>query len=318
MHLAMVFLLAVPLVGLGQDPPRTLVQQQGKASLWLSRPAADARSVKLSETLTILMRVEGEAGMEVELTEKVRSSEGWYLELLGKSTMTPLGEGKVVRWEQPFQATPRKPGEHPLKLPALQIIDKDGEECKVPWEPLPLKITTRVEKIDAGEIRDRVSIEELPPLPPPAEPPWWPWLLTGLPLGAAAALVAWRWRRRPAPEPSASEHALRDLEELSRLQPDTASAVHGMYTRLSEVLRHYLEKRFGLPATQRTTTEFFAALAKASPLDESNQSILCEILKECDLAKFACLLPAKEECQRVLKQALEFVKRTGEEKSVVV
>src|SRR5262249_58190878 len=59
-------------------PGLTRVQEQGKGSLWLDRPAADPWTVKLSETLTIVMRLEGEAPLDVEFTAPLRSTDGWY------------------------------------------------------------------------------------------------------------------------------------------------------------------------------------------------------------------------------------------------
>ena len=56
---------------------------------------------------------------------------------------------------------------------------------------------------------------------------------------------------------------------------------------MSGVLRHYLEKRFGLPATEQTTTEFLDGLRRSTLLTAEQQEALRAFLGQCDLAKFA-------------------------------
>jgi hypothetical protein len=306
-----VLLLAAALVG--QTAPLTKVQDRGQASIWVDRPRADPLTVKLTDTVTVVMRIEGPAPLEVEFTEKVRSTDAWRLEAVGEPKSVPI-EGNLVRWEQVFKATPRLPGAQPLKLPNVQFTDKDRPETPVPveWQLVPFQIPKRVTKVDASEARDRAGIEELPPVPV-AERPWWPWLFAGVPVLAAVALLILRRRRRPAPELTPAEAALRELDEVARLPAGDAAEVKRLHTRLSDVLRRFLEKRYDLPATRRTTPEFFAALAAASPspLEVAPRELLGRVLDGCDLAKFAGLVPAAADCRRAVGLAREFVERTG-------
>jgi hypothetical protein len=290
-------------------PEPTRVQQHGNASLWLDRSAAKPPSVKLSETLTILMRVDGMAPLAVDFTQKLRSTDAWHVEALGKAKLALLDGGPVMRWEQVFVATPLQPGTHPLQLPALQFTEKGKQEQSVSWEPVQIQITTRVAKVDASEARDRSSIEELPPLPPAR--PWWPWLLLAVPVLAVVALMLPRRRRRPRQEPAPDSLALAQLKELDQAPVETAQQGVQFCSQLSDVLRAYLEKRFGVPATRRTTAEFSAALPQAGPQDGLPREMLGDILQCCDLAKFAGVVPQKQECQRLVGVAREFVARTG-------
>ena len=207
MRLAFVLLLSM---SFANDATLTRVQVHGKASVWLDRPANDPLSVKLSEKLTIVMRVEGDSPLDVELTAKVRSNAGWHLEAVGKPTMMPCGDGKQSRWERRFLAIPLQPGPQPLPLPALQFTEKGGPEQQVSWEPLKLTVTTRVAKVDPSEIRDRIGIEELPPLP--AAQPWWPWTFLALPVLVFTGLVIWRRRGRVVVEPDPAKIALEELK----------------------------------------------------------------------------------------------------------
>lgn len=137
---------------------------------------------------------------------------------------------------------------------------------------------------------------------------WRAWLAVGLVVLALAALAWWAWRRfrrPPAPAPEAPplpahvraldglEAALQDLPEPERF-----------CTRVSAVLRRYLEERFGLNAPDRTTEEFLAELrAGGGPLSAEQQGLLADFLTRCDLVKFAPGHPATEEELRGLHRA---------------
>src|SRR5439155_21659103 len=118
-------------------------------------------------------------------------------------------------------------------------------------------------------------------------------------------------RSRPAPAPSPQQVALAQLDEVARLPLRAQPDVYHFHARLSDVLRQYLELRFELPATRRTTPEFFAALGKDPPVPAEQQALLNEILGRCDLAKFAGVVPAAQECQQVVSLARQFVERTA-------
>jgi hypothetical protein len=307
MHLAIVLLVGVLFIA---QPSWTQIQEQGQASLWLDRDLNDGLSVKLVETLTVAMRVEGQAPLEAFIVEKPRSTESWHIELAGKPKVTILEDGKHTRWELTFLAKPLQPGKQPLTLPALQFSENGGPSHDIKWEPLLFNVTTRVSKADVGEVRDRTGIEELPNVPP-APRPWWPWLLTAVPLLATVALVAWRWRSRPAAEPSAQTSALDQLKALGKKSLANRDEIGGFYTQLSMVLRTYLESTCGLPATQRTTAEVVGEKVAALPFDDASKTLLIDVLRRCDVAKFAGTACTAHRCDETLAMAVNFVQRTG-------
>jgi hypothetical protein len=287
-------------------PAWSEVQRHDKAVLLTDRNPNAPWKVKLSESLTLLMRIEGAGPLDVEMAKVPRPTEGWQLEAVGEPKVTTGKDGQA-RWEQLFKATPLQPGQYPLLLPKIEYTEKDGATHPVAWQPLLIQITTRVAKVDLSEARDLTGIEELLPPPAPPGPPWWPWLFALVPLFALVAFVGMRWRRRPALGPTARELALRQLAELGRLPLTTVEEARHLFTRVSEVLRQYIEKRFELPAPRRTTPEFFAALGQKSPLTHDAQAALNDVLVRCDLVKFAGVAPPAEDCQVVLSLAKDFV-----------
>jgi hypothetical protein len=309
---SLLWLLALA-VGHADGPDLVRVQEQGPVSAWLARPARDPLTVKLSETLAVVLRVEGKADLEVVLGEIPRDNEGWTLREDGKPKITPMADPRQVRWEQGLQAMPLKPGAHPLRLPGLKFTENDGPEQTVAWDPVPLQIVTRVAKVDVAELRDRTEIEELP-VPPEPPRPWWPWLFVLAPvLALSAVALHWCFRRRPVVL-SPSAVAFRSMQELERQLPTDATQVSVWHGRLADVLRQYLEHRYDCPATRRTTAELVTT--PGLPLVEEQVTLLGEICKLCDLAKFAGGAMGSGETESVLTLARAFVEQTSRPPSV--
>jgi hypothetical protein len=85
----------------------------------------------------------------------------------------------------------------------------------------------------------------------------------------------------------------------------------------SEVIRHYIEKRFEVIATQRTTEEFLQALLENS--NESlarHRSLLAEFLQQCDFVKFAGAQLAVTDMESLFQSARGFVLQTAERPAV--
>ncbi|MBI4060371.1 MAG: hypothetical protein HY403_02960 [Elusimicrobia bacterium] len=149
-----------------------------------------------------------------------------------------------------------------------------------------------------------------------ASPALWPWLL-------AAALIwaAWRgWRRwkarRSAAKPSArgaaavppEEAAARAISELraSGLWENDQPAY---YLRLTDILRAYLEARYGEPVTAMTSGEV-SRLVKARARDLQVGGKVRELLARADLVKFAKAKPGPEEGPRDADLALNVIEAT--------
>jgi len=140
---------------------------------------------------------------------------------------------------------------------------------------------------------------------------WWLWLL--LALGAAAAAAFWLWKRRNPPATgealvslSPFEIAMRALQQLREMNPP----VEEFYTRLSDIVRRYLEDQMGLRAPERTTEEFLSEMSRDHALSSEHRELLRAFLQESDLVKFARFRPQEEDKQRAFEAAERFVSET--------
>lgn len=100
---------------------------------------------------------------------------------------------------------------------------------------------------------------------------------------------------------------LRQLEEEKLWQKDD---VKGYYSRLTEILRLYLEYRYNMPALESTTDEIDVELVKYHVKHKAKDALM-ETLKLADLVKFAKMLPGPDRHMGSMQQAYTFIDLTA-------
>jgi len=104
--------------------------------------------------------------------------------------------------------------------------------------------------------------------------------------------------------------ALRNLDVLKEEKLWQQGQVKNYYTKLTDIIRIYIEGRFDVPAMEQTSDEILFSLKKISIEDESCFSALREILILADLVKFAKALPLPDENESNILNAYLFVNHT--------
>jgi hypothetical protein len=216
----------------------------------------------------------------------------------------PFGPGHWRRTMLRLRAL-RGPGE--LTLPAFTVRARDGS-IAASTEPLVVKVTS--------VLGDRGGAIEAPSdLLAPA--PRWPYYAGAATAAALLLGLAWRrWPRRAGPRPAdavqlpAHVEALRALARLEHAPRTTPAQIEAFYVDLSQVLRVYLERRFGLRAPERTTEEFLRELDAGDQLARDHRGALQQFLQRCDLVKFAAQVPDEAAHRSTFQLALAFVERT--------
>jgi HAMP domain-containing protein len=150
---------------------------------------------------------------------------------------------------------------------------------------------------------------------PKAVPGSWvlPAVLAGAIVVALCAYAVWRRRHRETHRLSLtlSEQALERLENTRPLMRPATAREFGIAA--SEVIRSYIEKRFDVIATQRTTEEFLQTLLQSSNETLArHRSLLEEFLHQCDFVKFAGASLAVTDMESLFRSARGFVLETGE------
>jgi hypothetical protein len=139
-------------------------------------------------------------------------------------------------------------------------------------------------------------------------------VLVGVLLVTLCAAYVIRRRRHNEPRPrnlTLSEQTLERLEGTRTLMDPATAREFGIAA--SEVIRSYIEKRFNVTATQRTTEEFLQGLLQGSNETLArHRSLLAEFLQQCDFVKFAGASLALTDMEALLRSARGFVLETGQ------
>ncbi|WP_290660802.1 hypothetical protein [Ignavibacterium sp.] len=106
------------------------------------------------------------------------------------------------------------------------------------------------------------------------------------------------------------EEALMKLDQLDREQLWQKGFVKEYHSRITEIIREYFEKRFGLPALELPTSEQLELL-KRIPDAQQIFSLTESFLSNADLVKFAKFVPIDGVNQEMMKQAVEIVNKTA-------
>lgn len=121
-----------------------------------------------------------------------------------------------------------------------------------------------------------------------------------------------RYRRRHQEQMkkvAAHELAFDEIERLIGEELIAKGLYKEFYQRISDILRRYIENRFGLHAPERTTEEFLAELRGHSAIT-LYRPMLEEFLAHCDLVKFAEHQPASAEIQKTFDACKNFIVAT--------
>jgi hypothetical protein len=148
-----------------------------------------------------------------------------------------------------------------------------------------------------------------------------PWAASGLAVLVLIAFVIYiiirRRQHKPIffkPKPKEPPHviALRELDKIKAEKLWQSNKVKQYYTRVTDVLRTYMEERYKMQAMEQTSEEILQAL-KSIQLPDELMDKLRELLSVSDLVKFAKYQPMTDDNEKALGTAHEFVDHTKEE-----
>ena len=134
----------------------------------------------------------------------------------------------------------------------------------------------------------------------------------------ALGLLYWFWwRKREHPEEVISPEsllpphikAMNALEEVKESKLWQNGQEKEYYTRVTDILREYIDERFHVNAMEMTSSEIISILRKNEDAKLVNHK-LKEILEMADFVKFAKMRPLPEDNEAVMRNAITFVEET--------
>ena len=291
--------------------------------------ATFGQNVSVSSALdSTLMFIGGQMNMVIEVVQPAE----WIVEI-PHFTDTITKEIEVIRFSKPdtirngdiltisrlYRITSFDSGLH--YIPPIEVEYFMGEQIeKQESRPLVLNVINPFVEVDP----EKGFFDIKQPLTLPFQLSEIVWIFKWIVLGIIIAVLlffAIRWwisRRNPIKEiffkekPKEPPHivALRELDKIKNEKIWLKGQVKQFYSQLSNVLRLYLEGRYGFLAMEQTTPEILRALKSCDLPDEKLQPRMAFILETADLAKFAKYEPIPDENDSCLQGAYIFVNQT--------
>jgi hypothetical protein len=229
------------------------------------------------------------------------------------ATSPRLGEDGKVRVEQSYVVEPYVAGK--LTIPAIKVHYRDKgaleDEKTVATEPFEVEVepvpSAEEETAELRDIHDPLAV----PFPTA-------WLVGGALAALVAAAAAWYWwksRQVPAPvvempPDPADVIALRELDNLIARGLALEGRIKELYAGVSDILRRYIEARFGLHAPEQTTEEFLLELRRTLGFDAVHRALLRNFLEHTDLVKFAEARPTSQQVDETIAACRRFIVET--------
>ncbi len=187
----------------------------------------------------------------------------------------------------------------PVQLPPPALAPAAPIPAPIAINPTPASAPSDIDSGDIHDIRGVISI--------PYEWLWAAYLLGGIAI-AAALYAAWCYYRKhtKAKAKLPFEIALERLDAARALM--TTDTVREYAFTVSEIIRVYIEQRFGEKAARRTTEEFLTDLLRQSGTQLTQHVGLLEnFLNHCDLIKFARWGATGRELESMHESARAFI-----------
>ena len=281
------------------------------------RTALEHDSIWLGDQIKLMIVVEQPAGLKVAFPQMPDSI--LKVEILKKSKIdTSKLDGGRLELKQTYLITCFDSGAHYIPPFYFKLIKTLGADS------LKSNDLTLFVKMPSVDLKKGPADIKKPFTAPVTLKEIAPWLLGIILIAAIIFLIIYaisrRNKKKPlfqrAPKPKLPPHviALQELDKLKTEELWQHEKVKDYYTRLTDIVRVYIEERFEITAMEQTTSEILTGFkGEKVPIEAKPFNELKEILEVADLVKFAKLTPLPDENINMLSNAYLFVKDTTRE-----
>jgi hypothetical protein len=277
-------------------------QENGPVTATLSAPQGE---LTVGDSIQLTLAVTHPAGYQVILPAVAPAWGDFKVVSTSPASTTANADGTMTT-TMAIDARLLQPGA--FNTPALEISVTDGQGGLqvVTAAPAAVTIGTVLQEGDT-ELRD---IKPQAALPIPAA---WPWIAAGTAVVVATAgVIVWRTRRRrkgAVDNQLPHEVALHGLAAIEGLRLPEQGRFKEHYTLVSGTVRTYLERRFAIPALERTTGEIRPDLTRIELSPEITAALIA-FLQESDLVKFSKWTPDLASAHELLANGRLIVETT--------
>lgn len=245
-------------------------------------------------------------GPEVQILSQIPAPDAGILKIRKVQDINSK-EGKKVIEGRNYTLTTFKLGDFILDPVSIQYRVGGGEPQTLTTDPIYISVKSVAEGDPKNDIRGIKMILNLPATVVAA-------LSVGffIALAVLAFFIYRRLRKKTGPDDeaksalSAEDEAFFNLNQLFDSDLIRRNKIKEYYLRLSEILRAYFERRYGILAVEYTTDEILKALKEKEIAAELRIKIQ-EVLEAADLAKFAKWQPQPAEIVQINQKSKQIV-----------
>ncbi len=267
----------------------------------------DRSEITIGDRVQYEIKVVFPADGRVELPSVLGNLGAFEVKDYQVSDPKPAGNLQIQTWH--FNLSTFTVGKY--TLPPQQVAYRHGSDTAATvYFTQPIEIN--VVRTSAETVKDIADIAPLAEVR--SGQPWLAYGMGGLVLLALAVLFWKRLRRRAAPPaekpplPPFEEamERLAGLKSLALLRQNRAGEFSFI---LSELLRRYISRRFGIDALESTTSEFLADVQKL-PVTKAQKDWLGQFCETTDLVKYADAPILESEAADLLTRTEDFLRQT--------
>ncbi len=264
------------------------------------KSSLDRNQVLLGEQVNLSVEIKTPAAKPVTKWYNLPDS-FHHLEVLSRSQVDSTEEAGIRTYRQSFVLTGFDSGQWVIPRLSVSISKKTYKSDSIFLGVLPVQLSDSA----YHDIREIIIV-------PDKKIPWWYWLAGAFSLVLLGVLVyLWLKSFRKAATKAAGisaisplEEALAALEQLHSEGLPERGAYKTYYSRLSDIFKKFLSRRFQMRAMQSTTGELLMLLAHK--MGKESLSKLAETLRIADAVKFAKYQPAHTQAA----EAFETIRNT--------
>ncbi len=290
----------------------TLSAQSSRPSISLS---LDRDSVSIGDQVTLSVEVDKDVMQVVMFPEIDTERAGGIIEIVESSEVDTLAsEGRRMQIAKRYTITSFNAGSFRVSDYPVLYLDKNIVDTLYSPDTLLLRVSSFEIDTATMTIHDIRPIKNIPVM----FGEWGGWAALGLVglllCGAIIWVIVRLVKHKPVfgkVKPAIPPHikAINELNELQHQKLWQNGRHKQYYTRLTEILREYLDGRYGVSAMEMTTDEILAAIKELS-IDARQIAVLTELLQTADFVKFAKHTPDDELNESLFSGVYYFVEDT--------
>jgi len=296
-------------------PAAALLAPVNLAALDQVDARVDTTLMRIGDRVTLTLTVHSDPGESVQFPEIESSLTGFEL-LTALSPQKYQEEQDTLFERRSYIITTFETGPQTIPRLPVAVMKADGTvdtlftpEIRIQVENL----VTDTTQAALRPLRELIAVAKR----------WHEIALWGSLALAALVLLIFLWRRYlkkradrlrgklpEAPARPAHLVALDELDRIKSLGLIEKGQIKTFHILVSEVVREYIQARFGVEAPEMTTWELMYELEDAGRVGSSVRGLIGEFLEACDLVKFAKYKPRIVQINATFNQAYEIVEKT--------